>query len=103
MFLGSLETTKLALGRNEVPLPAPSHVYCHQLRLYQGVLRLKGHMTFCHAFVCSLGVALLPLVVQMGVALILHVRSHFHAGIHRGSGLVGVEIQSFLYHCGKLL
>ena len=86
MVLGSLETTLLALGRNEVPLPAPSHVYGRRLSLYQGILGLTCHMTFCHASVCSLGVRLLPLVVPMGVALIFHVRSHFHAGFHRGSG-----------------
>ena len=76
MFLESLETTKLALGRNEVPLPAPSHVYGHRLSLYQGVLVLKGHMTLCHASVCSLDVRLLPVAVPLGVALIFRVRSH---------------------------
>ena len=75
IFLGSLETTKLALGRNEVPLPAPSHVCGHRLSLHQGVLALKGHMTLCHASVCSLGVRLLPLVVPIVVVLIFRVRS----------------------------
>ena len=79
MFLGSLETTKLALGRNEVPLPAPSHVCGHRHSLHQGVLGLIGHMALCHASVCSLDVALLPIVVPIGVALIFRVRSHVHA------------------------
>jgi len=73
-----MRAAERAFRRDEVPLSAPPHIHCHQLRLLRGVLGLGGRPAPRHAPFHSLGEHLSTGVILMAETLLLYRNQVLH-------------------------